>query len=129
MQGNNGAGEVEARPELKAEPQPVAWLSKLGKHTLDEGDMATAFPSNPDGLLSYPLYSHATVEALRSERDALRETLKPFADFANLMETEMEGLSQDDTYDLMFHDYLMERFTVRQFSQARAALASTGDQP
>lgn len=71
-------------------------------------------------------FSAPPASGLREENERLRKALEPFADIANLIEAEMEGLAEDDTCNLMFHDYLMERFAVHEFFEARAALNPEG---
>jgi hypothetical protein len=58
-----------------------------------------------------------------------RKALEPFAEIADLIETETEGISDYDTFDLMLGGFLMERIGVVDFRRARAALttAAPGD--
>ena len=62
------------------------------------------------------------LQALSAEVERLREALEPFASIADLIESETEGFDDSDDFQLMFNDYLMERFSVRQFKEARQAL-------
>ena len=62
------------------------------------------------------------LQALSAEVERLREALEPFASIADLIESETEGFDDSDDFQLMFNDYLMERFSVRQFKEAHQAL-------
>lgn len=62
------------------------------------------------------------LEARLDEVGRLREALEPFASIADLIESETEGFDDSDDFQLIFNDYLMERFSVRQFKEARQAL-------
>lgn len=64
----------------------------------------------------------ARAEAAERENKVLREALEPFADVADLIDAETEGLEEGDECQLMFHDYLMANYTVAHFRAARAAL-------
>jgi hypothetical protein len=56
----------------------------------------------------------------------LEKALEPFASVADLIDSEMTGVDPHDECALMFHDYLMENFSVAEFQDARTALR-TGD--
>lgn len=64
---------------------------------------------------------------LLDDIERYRKALEPFADIADLIGAETAGLSSEDELHLMFHDYLMERFTVHQFYEARQALGGEHD--
>lgn len=51
------------------------------------------------------------------------QALVPFADLFDLLESETEGLSDEDDFDLMLHDHLFQRFKVADFRKAHTALA------
>lgn len=59
----------------------------------------------------------------KEQIERLREALEPFADVANLIDAETEGMSETDECQLMFHDYLMTVYTVAQFRRARSSLS------
>ncbi len=61
-------------------------------------------------------------EALQRENAELREALKPFADVADLVDSETEGVADDDEFQMHFHDYLMASWKLSLFRRARALL-------
>ena len=73
--------------------------------------------------------AEAQIAALRrvsaSPRPETVGALRPFADIADLIDSETEGLCDTDECQLVFHDYLMANFTVAQFRRARSALNAT----
>jgi molecular chaperone GrpE (heat shock protein) len=50
-----------------------------------------------------------------------RKALEPFADIANLIDSETEGMSETDELELHFHDYLMASWPVSLFRAVRHA--------
>lgn len=61
-------------------------------------------------------------EALQRENAELREALKPFADVADLVDSETEGVADWDEFQMHFHDYLMASWKLSLFRRARALL-------
>lgn len=61
-------------------------------------------------------------EALQRENAELRKALKPFADVADLVDAETEGVSDDDEFQMHFHDYLMASWKLSIFRRARALI-------
>lgn len=112
---------VSAEPQ----PEPVAWRWQWKNghfHPTDDLWMPClkrpAFdPSkNIEPLFTYP-------PDLAAENARLREALEPFADIADLIDSETEGFSDTDEVELLFDKYLIQTFTIAQFRRARAALA------
>lgn len=69
--------------------------------------------------------AYAEITRLKAESDAMRAALEPFADIADLLDSETEGLGPTDEFTLYYgedHSWLAARFTVLQFIKARAAL-------
>lgn len=66
------------------------------------------------------------IESLRSELDEARKALEPFASISDLVDVETEGFEDDDTFDLMFHDYLLDRLPLHDFRRA-AAIRQKGE--
>lgn len=64
----------------------------------------------------------ADKSALEAENAKLKEVLKPFADIADIIEVETEGVGDDDKTTLHLYGYEMARWTVDVFKKARAAL-------
>lgn len=95
------------------EPQPVAWRWKHPKE--DRWQYGPNHPGDDErsAYVVEPLFS----EALRSERDALREALKPFAPLADMVD---QWRHEEDST-------CMHRIKAVDLRRARAALASTGD--
>lgn len=58
----------------------------------------------------------------RDRNRALEEALRPFGDTADLIDTEMQGVTDEDEVHLLLHDYLLDRFTVYLFRRARDVL-------
>lgn len=70
---------------------------------------------------------------VRRERDEARAeverkdaALAPFADMADYIDAETEGVSDADEVDVMFHDFLFAHWPVSHFRCARAALTAKG---
>lgn len=61
-------------------------------------------------------------EALQRENAELREALRPFADVADLVDSETEGVADSDEFQMHFHDYLMASWKLSIFRRARALL-------
>ena len=62
-------------------------------------------------------------EQLTAMHSLLREAqaaLEPFASISDLVDAETEGLDNSDTFDLMFHDYLLDRLPLEDFRRAAA---------
>lgn len=53
------------------------------------------------------------------------KALEPFADIADLIDSETEGMSETDELALHFHDYLMASWPVALFRACRQALATS----
>lgn len=75
----------------------------------------------------------AAEAALKHERDEARAeverkdaALAPFADMADYIDAETEGVSDADEVDVMFHDFLFAHWPVSHFRSARAALTAKG---
>lgn len=71
------------------------------------------------------------VDALRVMAARVKEleaALAPFADIADLIDSETEGVAQTDDTELYLNDYLLARWSVSTFTSARAALAQ-GEKP
>lgn len=77
-----------------------------------------------DAKRSYVLTARQA-EALERENAELREALKPFADVADLVDAETEGVSDDDEFQMHFHDYLMASWKLSIFRRARALLGGS----
>lgn len=58
-------------------------------------------------------------EAYRTQLDEALKALEPFADIADLIDCETEGMSETDELALHFHDYLMASWPVSLFRAAR----------
>lgn len=58
----------------------------------------------------------------QSQLAEARKELEPFADIADLIDSETEGMSETDELELHFHDYLMASWPVSMFRAARRAL-------
>ena len=70
-----------------------------------------------------------TITALSERNRALEEALAPFANIADLFDSEVEVHSDTDELSLFYGDeanWLADRFTRAQFNAARAALTSGG---
>lgn len=70
-----------------------------------------------------------TITALSERNRALEEALAPFANIADLFDSEVEVHSDTDELSLFYGDeanWLADRFTLAQFNAARAALTSGG---
>lgn len=78
--------------------------------------------SLPTPLIGAPIMRDAAARI-----EALEAALEPFAGIAELVDLETEGLSDTDTFDLMFHDYLLDRFTLAHFRAARRAREGGND--
>ena len=65
------------------------------------------------------------LEKLRAEVARLRAAIEPFADVSDFLASETEGLSDDDVLNLKLagSKFLLMTYTVKQFHDARAALA------
>lgn len=61
-------------------------------------------------------------EALQRENAELREALRPFADVADLVDSETEGVADSDEFQMHFHDYLMASWKLSIFRRARALI-------
>lgn len=80
---------------------------------------------DPDG--DYVTYS--SYAALSERCRVLEDALHPFANIADLFDSEVEGHSDTDELSLFYGDganWLADRFTLAQFNAARAALTSGG---
>jgi hypothetical protein len=66
-------------------------------------------------------------EAYRTQLDEALKALEPFADIADLIDSETEGMSETDELALHFHDYLMASWPVSLFRAARRALTGGKD--
>lgn len=54
--------------------------------------------------------------------EKLEAALRPFADIADLLDSETEGVSDTDEMNLYLYDYLAGRYEAGDFRTARAAL-------
>lgn len=61
----------------------------------------------------------AEIARLRDRVAELEKALEPFADIADLIDSETEGMSETDELALHFHDYLMASWPVALFRAAR----------
>lgn len=61
-------------------------------------------------------------EALQRENADLREALEPFAEIADLVDSETEGVADSDEFQMHFHDYLMASWKLSIFRRARALI-------
>lgn len=59
------------------------------------------------------------IEALETRLAETMEALRPFAGVSELVDLETESFSDTDTFDLMFNDFLFDRFTLAHFRTAR----------
>jgi hypothetical protein len=60
--------------------------------------------------------------ALEAKLAAAEKALEPFADIADLIDAETEGMAETDELILLFHDYEFAKWPVSLFRQARAVL-------
>ena len=60
--------------------------------------------------------------ALERENALLRVALEPFAEIADLVDSETEGVADNDEFQMHFHDYLMASWKLSMFRRARALL-------
>lgn len=65
------------------------------------------------------LKAEATITALEAENKRLREALEQFAAIADLVDSETEGFSDTDEFQLLFHDFLMASWSLSTFRRAR----------
>lgn len=65
--------------------------------------------------------------AAEADKARLSEALRPFADMADYLDSETEGFSETDEFDLLYEDHLFHHFKVADFRIARAALSGSGD--
>lgn len=68
----------------------------------------------------------ATISALVASNAEMREALGPFAEIADLIDSETEGMSETDELELHYHDYLMASWPVSLFRTARRAREQGG---
>lgn len=66
-------------------------------------------------------------EALQRENADLREALEPFAEIADLVDSETEGVADNDEFQMHFHDYLMASWKLSMFRRARTLLKDSAD--
>lgn len=59
---------------------------------------------------------------LEAKLAAAEKALEPFADIADLIDAETEGMAETDELILLFHDYEFAKWPVSLFRQARAVL-------
>lgn len=101
----------------------IAWCgntsSKSPAETASNADYIAA--CSPDRMREVLAF----VRAMERENAALKEALRAFADISDLVDAETEGFSDDDTFDLMFHDYLLDRLPLHDFRRARALLGGS----
>lgn len=95
----------------------------IGKVNWQNGEANAAYitackPSRMREVLSLA----RKAEALQRENAELREALKPFADVADLVDSETEGVADSDEFQMHFHDYLMASWKLSMFRRARALL-------
>lgn len=66
-------------------------------------------------------------EALERENAQLREALEPFAEIADLVDSETEGVADNDEFQMHFHDYLMASWKLSLFRRARTLIKDSAD--
>lgn len=112
------------------------WIRRM----IAEGDKSSyprdIFESVIDGFDEERREAAARIEKLERENQAaieaafasnariekLEAALRPFADVADLLDAETEGISDTDELDLYLYDYLAMRYEAADFRTARAAL-------
>ncbi|WP_247996623.1 Lar family restriction alleviation protein [Brucella tritici] len=62
------------------------------------------------------------IEAIEAKLAAAQKALEPFADIADLIDAETEGMAETDELVLHFHDYEFAKWPVSFFRKARAVL-------
>lgn len=65
---------------------------------------------------------NSRINPLCDRIEKLEAALRPFADVADLLDAETEGISDTDELDLYLYDYLAMRYEAGDFRSARAAL-------
>jgi len=66
------------------------------------------------------LAADADRDRLAKRVEELEAALEPFADIADLVDSETEGFSDTDEFNLMYFDYLMASYPLSLFRRARA---------
>ena len=68
------------------------------------------------------LHHYNRAKALEAKLAAAEKALEPFADIADLIDAETEGMAETDELILLFHDYEFAKWPVSFFRKARAVL-------
>lgn len=98
----------------------AAWNTRVDDSETRPDDHQTDLPSAGD--TQAPTREQQLEQALKVAREALVR----FADFAAYLESETEGFSDDDEFDLEFNGHLFTNFYVSHFRHAHQALKGTG---
>jgi len=120
----------EAREQLR-----MQWCLACGSVSADGKCDCTDEPdtANLREAVDYATEFGKMVREVTRERDEARAeverkdaALAPFADMADYIDAETEGVSDADEVDVMFHDFLFAHWPVSHFRSARAALTAKG---
>lgn len=97
------------------------WKPPIDYVIAEDGGRMVHCPE-PDAAMAELLEEAAAeIESLRARLAEKDNALEPFAGVAELVDLETEGFSNDDTFELMFNDFLLDRFTLADFRRTREA--------
>ncbi len=108
--------EIPDEPEIIDRDKRIEALEREASHWLQQA--RDNLKAGQDCL--------AKLEAAEEDKARLSEALRPFADMADYLDSETEGFSETDEFDLLYEDHLFHHFKVADFRIARAALAGSG---
>lgn len=120
----------EARSEVERLKQDVkaarSETSAVAKVLAYEPPYQASLAKRVEGLVHWKEVNETEIARLKAEVERKDAALAPFADMADYIDAETEGVSDTDELEVMFHDLLFARWPISHFRTARAALTAKG---